>query len=64
MVAIDLSIYNIRGMGPSHRFKKNKKKTNLISHNASVFQRMFSGFEHLPHSLLPTLMLAKMVVRA
>ena len=28
------------------------------------FQRMFTGSEHLPRSLLPTLMLAKMVVRA
>lgn len=37
---------------------------NFISHNAPVHQRMLTGFEHLPHSPLPTLMLAKMVVRA
>lgn len=37
---------------------------NSISHNAPVYLRMLTGFEHLPRSPLPTLMLAKMVVRA
>lgn len=37
---------------------------NFISHNAPVYKRMLTGLEHLPRSPLPTLMLAKMVVRA
>lgn len=35
-----------------------------ISHDAPLRPRTLSANEHLPHSLLPTLMLAKMVVRA
>lgn len=68
MVTIDLSIYNTRrlcvnGNGPSSQIKK-KKKRKLHFPQCICFQRMLTGSEHLPYSLLPTLMLAKMVVRA
>lgn len=47
--------------GPTDLKHKNNTSFPIMHH---VFQRMFTGSEHLPHSLLPTLMLAKMVVRA
>lgn len=40
------------------------KIVDSITHKASVHLRTLRRSEHLPHSLLPTLMLAKMVVRA